>query len=70
MAKDCTNPKHYEKDIARKLEHHNKKKTQNSVHLVLEHLCRQLDHEKVISNGVAKTTVTIKIYLRDLYLIK
>lgn len=45
MARNCTQPKNFSKAAARKLEYHQKKKTPNSVHVVLAHLCQQLDHE-------------------------
>lgn len=44
MAKDCPHPKNFAKSAARLLEYHNKKRTPNSVHLVLAQLCNQLDH--------------------------
>lgn len=43
MARDYTNPKHIAQKAAWKLEYHQKKRTPNSVHIVLEHLCQQID---------------------------
>lgn len=46
MARECRHPKNFAKAAARKLEYFDKKKTPNSVHVVLAYLCQQLDQDK------------------------
>lgn len=45
MDRECTHPKNNAKVAARKLENHQKRKKRNYVHVLLAHLCRQLDQD-------------------------
>lgn len=48
MAIDCTRPNNYAQAGSRKLEYHQNNRSLNSVHVILAHLCKQLDHETII----------------------
>lgn len=45
MARECNNCRNYDRAAARKLDYHQEKKTPNSLHVVLAHLCRRIDLE-------------------------
>lgn len=46
MARDCTHPKNYAMEAARKIEYYGKNRTPNYVNIVLAHLYRKLYNDK------------------------